>query len=129
MKTQYAQAFLEVVKDGMPVETALTGLRATLEKKSHSKLFAPVLLEVVRVLEAEKFAGQVVVKTAKAGDAAALKAQIGAALLELGVAKGVPVKSIIDETLVGGFVATFDYKEHDQSYKKALKSLYESIIK
>jgi F0F1-type ATP synthase delta subunit len=129
MKTQYSQAFLEVVKDGMPVETALAGLRAALTKKNHSKLLAPVLLEVARVLEAEKFANQAVIKTAKEADHKALKTQIETVLAELGVSKDISVKTVVDETLVGGFVATFDYKEHDQSYKKSLKSLFESITK
>ena len=127
MKTQYAQAFLEVVKGGMSAEAALAGLRSALKKKNHSKLLAPVLLEVVRVLEAEKFAKQAVVKTANQADHKALKSQIETVLSDLGVAKGAPVKTTIDETLVGGFVATFDYKEHDQSYKKSLTNLYKSI--
>jgi F0F1-type ATP synthase delta subunit len=127
MKTQYSQAFLEVVKDGMPVETALAGLRAALIKKNHSKLLAPVLLEVARVLEAEKFANQAVIKTAKEADHKALKTQIETVLAELGVSNDISVKTVVDETLVGGFVATFDYKEHDQSYKKSLTNLYKSI--
>ena len=129
MKAQYSQAFLEVVKDGMSVEAALAGLRLALEKKNHTKLLAPVLLEVVRVLEAEKFTNQAVVKVARHTDNTALKSHIKAALLELGVTKDTPVQTVVDETLVGGFVATFDYKEHDQTYKNALKSLYESITK
>ena len=127
MKTQYSQAFLEVVKDGMAVETALAGLRSTLIKKNHTKLLAPVLLEVVRVLEAEKFANQVVVKTATPADQKALKSQIEVVLKDLGVSKDILVHPTVDETLVGGFVATFDYKEHDQSYKKSLTNLYKSI--
>jgi F0F1-type ATP synthase delta subunit len=127
MKGQYAQAFLEVVKSGMSAEAALAGLRSALIKKNHTKLLAPVLLEVVRVLEAEKFANQALVRTAKLTDGTALKSQIKAALSELGVAKDTPVQTKVDETLIGGFVATFDYKEHDQSYKKALTNLYKSI--
>ena len=127
MKTQYSQAFLQVVKDGMAVETALAGLRAALIKKNHTKLLAPMLLEVVRVLEAEKFANQVVVKTATPADQKALKSQIEVVLKDLGVSKNISVHPTVDETLVGGFVATFDYKEHDQSYKKSLTNLYKSI--
>ena len=127
MKTQYSQAFLQVVKDGMAVETALAGLRAALIKKNHTKLLAPMLLEVVRVLEAEKFANQVVVKTATLADQKTLKSQIDAVLKDLGVSKDILVHPTVDETLVGGFVATFDYKEHDQSYKKSLTNLYKSI--
>ena len=129
MKTQYSQAFLEVVKNGVAVETALSGLRATLMRKNHHKLLAPVLLEVVRALEADKFTNQVVVKTATPTDHKAFNSQIEATLKALGVSKDIPVRKTVDKTLIGGFVATFDYKEHDQSYKKTLINLYQSITK
>ena len=129
MKQHYAQAFLEMLEESMPVEAALTGLRAAMEKKSHTKLFVPVLLEVQRVLEAKKGVREAVVATTTTASATALKSQIDTALAELGVSKNIPLKTVVDETLVGGFVATFDYKEHDQSYKKALTNLFESITK
>jgi F0F1-type ATP synthase delta subunit len=129
MKSDYVQAFLEVLQAGMPVDTALTGLKSTLERKNHLKLYAPVLLEVMRVLEADKDGGAAVVAVASLSQAKELKAQIATVLSTLGVDTHTAVKEIVDETLVGGFVATFDYKEHDQSYKKALKSLFESITK
>jgi F0F1-type ATP synthase delta subunit len=62
-------------------------------------------------------------------DASTFAAQIKTVLAELGVKETTQVKEVVDETLIGGFIATFDYQEHDQSYKKALKSLYESITK
>lgn len=129
MKSDYVQAFLEVLQAGMPVDTALTGLKSTLERKNHMKLYAPVLLEVMRVLEADKDGKTAVVAVASAAQAKELKNQISDALTTLGVDKNAAVKETIDETLVGGFVATFDYKEHDQSYKKSLKNLFESITK
>ena len=129
MKHEHAQAVLQVLKDGMPVETTLAGLRSALERKGHAKLFGPILLEVLRVLEADKGRGQAVVATASAASQKTLKSQIEAALKELGVLAETPVKTIVDETLVGGFVATFDYKEHDQTYKRALKTLFESITR
>lgn len=128
MKAQYAQAFLDVLKDGLPVETAITGLRTALAKKNHDKLLGSVLLEAVKTLEANKGVKQVIVKTAKSADVATLATQIKTAFLELGVEDGVPTKTIVDETLIGGFVATFDYQEYDRSYKKSLKNLYESIV-
>ena len=127
MKTEYAQALLEILSDGTPVDTALAGLRAALEKKHHTKLYAPVLLEVLRTLETEHGVTQAVVAIASTHDATQLKSKIEAALSELGVSKETPVKEVVDETLIGGFVATFNYKERDHSYKKALTSLYESI--
>ncbi len=129
MKTQYAQAFLEMIQEGMSVETALTGLRTALAKKNYSKLLVPILLEVQRVLEAQKDAKQARVATASTTDAKVLKAKITEALKTLGIEKSTVVKEVVDETLVGGFVATFDYKEYDQSYKRTLKSLFESITK
>ena len=129
MKNEYAQAFLALIKEGMPVETALSGLRAVLERKKHSKLYASVLLEVQRVLEAEKGVKQAVVTVASSDHSAALQTKIDAALMSLGVSNDTPIKHVVDETLIGGFVASFDHKEYDQSYKTALKSLYESITK
>ena len=129
MKQQYVQAFLALIFEGMPVDTALTGLRDVLEKKHHTKLLAPVLLEVVRILEAKKDASGAVVALAHAADAEALSDKIKATLADMGVSKETAVKQVVDETLIGGFVATFDFKEYDQSYKKALTSLYESITK
>lgn len=129
MKTQYAQAFLEMIQEGMSVETALADLRTALAKKNYSKLLVPILLEVQRVLEAQKDVKQARVATASTADAKVLKAKITEALKTLGIEKSTVVKEVVDETLVGGFVATFDYKEYDQSYKRTLKSLFESITK
>jgi F0F1-type ATP synthase delta subunit len=129
MKHEYAQAFLKSLESGMAVDAAIAGLESAMEKKQHTKLFGAVLLEVLRVLETEKGTKQAVVAVAKSTDMKSLKPAIEAALAELGVSKDTPVKEVVDEALVGGFVATYDYKEHDASYKKSLKSLYESIVK
>jgi F0F1-type ATP synthase delta subunit len=129
MKTEYAHALVAAINEGVSIDTALTGLKRALDRKHHSKLYAPVLLEVVRTLEANGGGTNAIVTVAKASDAAALKSAITAALAQLGTAKDTQVMEVVDETLIGGFVATYDYKEFDQSYKKALKSLYESIVK
>ena len=129
MKADYVQAFKAVLESGMPVDTALAGLKATLDRKNHSKLYAPVLLEVVRILEADKTGTSATVTVASKAQAQELKAQIKEALTSIGADSTVTVTERIDETLVGGFIATFDYKEHDQSYKKSLKNLFESITK
>ncbi len=129
MKADYAQALLAVMSAGMPVDTALSGLKAALAKKNHSKLFGPILHEVLRQLESDKGASHAIVSIAKPADAVALAAPIAVALKNLGVTTDTEVKEVLDETLVGGFVATFNYQEHDQSYKHALVTLFESITK
>lgn len=127
MKQEYAQAFLEVLQDGLSLDSALIGLRTSMQKKGHSKLFFPVLFEVQRQLEAKK--GEITAKVAVASEAEAkaLKTQINLVLENLGADKTIQVDKVVDETLIGGFVATFDYKQHDQSYKKSLTNLYKSI--
>jgi F0F1-type ATP synthase delta subunit len=128
MKSDYVQAFLATLADGMTVEAALSGLRAALQRKGHSKLLPSVLQEVLRTLEAQKESVGAVVTVARPSDLQMHKSKIETIIHELG-ASNVEIKEEVDETIVGGFVATFNYKENDQSYKKALKSLYESIIK
>jgi F0F1-type ATP synthase delta subunit len=129
MKSQYAQALLGVLNDGMPVDTALLGLRAVLKKKQHEKLLPSILAEVLRVLDAKKGATHAVVAVASEADLASLKSAINAALQELGTTATTEVQTTVDGTLIGGFVARFNFKEQDRSYKKSLKNLYESIIK
>ncbi len=128
MQKHYAQAFLKSLEDGMSLDTAVLGLKNTLAKKQHSKLFGAVLFEVQKVLETTK-STQAVVSVARSSDLKSLKEQIEVALSTLGATKQTRVKEVVDETLIGGFVVTHNYQEHDVSYKKTLKSLYESIVK
>jgi F0F1-type ATP synthase delta subunit len=125
MKIEYAKAFLASLETGMSIEAALAGLKNALAKKQHTKLLGAVLLEALRHLETSRGGKTAVLAVARTTDASALKTQIKAALANLGTSKNTPVSEVVDETLVGGFVATYDYKEHDASYKKSLKSLYE----
>ena len=129
MKSSYVQALIEVLQSNVSVDTALTGLKATLERKNHTKLYVPVLLETVRILEAGNNSTFAVVTVASLAQAAELKIQIEGALHALGAGKDVEVKETVDKTLIGGFVATYNHREHDQSYKKSLKTLFESITK
>ncbi len=129
MKTQYAQALVAAINGGTSVNDALLGLKRVLDQKRHSKLYAPVLLEVIRTLEAKRSGVNAVVSVAKNSDIAALKDAIASALQQLGTTQATNITEVVDETLIGGFIATYDHKEYDQSYKKALKSLYESIVK
>ena len=127
MQHDYAQAFLTLIHDGTPIDSALAGLKAALAKKHHDKLLVPILNEVLRVLQSEKGVQTAIVTVANAKVNAPLRKQIEIALVNLGVSSTTPSTEIIDETLIGGFIATFNHQEHDQSYKRVLKSLYESI--
>ncbi|MEK7639138.1 MAG: F0F1 ATP synthase subunit delta [Patescibacteria group bacterium] len=129
MKSEYTHALLQLLEEGLPIEKALAGLRTTLARRHHGKLFVPILREVVRVLEAKKGVRQAVVATASTATQKALAEKIKSALTALGASTDTPVENVVDETLIGGFVATFNHEEYDYSYRKALKSLYESITR
>lgn len=129
MKSQYAQAFIQTIESGTKVEAALKGLKAVLKKKHHEKLLAPILLEAVRILETSSGIEQAVVVTATEADHKKLAKEIQKTLKELDVPASVAVKTEVDETLIGGFTASYGSQEYDYSYKKLLKSLYESITK
>lgn len=129
MKAAYAEALIAVLDSGMPIEQALTGLLRAMKVKQHEKLYAPVLQEALRALEAKKGAKHAVVMVAHEGDKERLKADITSALALLGVPSKAEIVTSVNETLIGGFLVSYDGKERDGSYKKALKSLYESVIK
>lgn len=127
MQHDYAQAFIAIIHDGTPIDSALSGLKAALAKKHHDKLFVPILSEVLRVLQSEKGVRTATVTLAKATVTDFEREQIQAGLRALGVTTSTTQVEVVDETLIGGFIATFDHQEYDHSYKRVLKSLYESI--
>ena len=129
MKSDYAGALIAVLDDGMPIEQALEGLLRVMKAKQHEKLYAPVLQEALRALEAKNGAKHAVVMVAHEADAQRLKGEIKAALTELRADSKTDVLTSINETLIGGYLVSYGGKEKDGSYKKALKSLYESVIK
>lgn len=127
MKSNYATAFLSAIDDGMSVAAALTGLKKTLAKKKHEKLLASILHEVLRTLESKKETIGAVVRIAHK-ETVQTKKDIAVALAELNAPADTSVVTVVDATLIGGFVVRYNNKERDYSYKTALKSLYESII-
>jgi len=129
MQHYYAQALHASLRDGMSVEVALSRLTTVLQKKRHEKLLVPVLLEVVRILETQNGTDIAEVRVARSGDVTLLTSNIKTALANLGATGSTKVLEVIDKTLVGGFVTTYNYREQDESYKRILKSLYDSITK
>lgn len=127
MKRNYALALIKIVESGTPIEVALAGLKAILIKKGHSKLLVPILNEAIKVIETKKSNDSALVVLASASSEESIQKEIKAVLTNLGSSSDTPIVSKIDETLIGGFVITYNHTEHDHSYKQALKSLYESI--
>lgn len=129
MHTSYSQAVLELMQSGTSFDAALVSLRQLLEKKGHSKLLGAILKDMLAQLQTKNTALLATVTVARAGDEAVLQSQIAAALAALVVPSGTQSVTIVDPTIIGGFSVTYDHAEYDQTYKRTLKSLYESITK
>jgi len=126
MKNAYVTALNDCLLAGMPVETALTELRAVLDKRGHARLWPQIMKATYRILSVKLKRREPAVTVAKEGgvDEAAIKA----ALERLGVAAATPYATTIDPSLVGGFTLRVKDTLLDASYKRSLKNLYERII-
>lgn len=129
MHTSYSQAVLELVRSGTSFDAALVSLRQLLEKKGHSKLLGAILRDMLVQVQTKNTALLATVTVARAGDEVTLQSQIAAALATLVVPSDTKPVTVVDPTIIGGFSVTYDHAEYDQTYKRVLKSLYESITK
>jgi F0F1-type ATP synthase delta subunit len=128
MKKHYISAVLELLLEGRDVDVVLKDLAGALERKGHQKLYSPILKGVVRILEEKKNSIASGIIVAQEADFERLKKAIGEALEEIGgTLKDAHVA--VDETLIGGFIATHKGKLINRSYKQKLVSLYRSITK
>jgi len=127
MKKDYVLAFLALIEDEVSIETALSGLQIVLKKRRHQKLLLPILRQVLLILVTKKGADEAQVVMADKNTDSRLLAEVKSALLKLGIHEDTTIKEKFDKTLIGGFVATYNYREYDYSYKRILKSLHESI--
>lgn len=125
MKDTYTKALLELLGTGEDISQVLDGFKKTLKRRGHERLLVPVLQAVVRVLEAKR--ADTLVSVVSEADKTKFAETIKATLTELG-ATAEP-EYVVDETLVGGFVAEHNHVRVDRSYKTRLVSLYRSIAK
>jgi hypothetical protein len=125
MKQAYVTAVVAMVPEGKPVETVLANTKAALDKKGHTRLWGAVLRGAVRELTHMLAANAPKIVLAK-NDAATL-ANAKAALVAL-QAEGEAVV-VVDETLIGGFIASAKHQIVDSSYKRALLDVYRKVSK
>ena len=125
MEKVYVQAVLELLESGSKVETVLGNLRAVMEKRGHAKALSTVLRAVVRALEQGTTESVATITVASDADVTALKADIKTALATLG-ADGAHT-TVVDDTIIGGLIATYNHRQIDQSYRSKLVTLYQSI--
>lgn len=124
MKRNYSKALTDLLLTGNDPAVVLSAFVQTLTKRGHSKLIKPVFQEVIKTLEAKESKTKPVV-TIDSMSAKVNEDAVKEALQKLG-ADNEPYLTKEDPSLIGGFTATFNFKKIDQSYKRALTSLYEA---
>lgn len=124
MKDSYIQAVVALIADGQSVETVLANLQTVLETRGHHRLYAAILAGVVTILEQRTEQDSVAVVVAHEADATSQAVQ---EILTALCATEAPRLLTIDPTLIGGAKAVYQNRHIDQTYKTALRHLYERV--
>lgn len=119
----YTQALINALNSGLKPDQALLGLRRTLETRGHTSLYAPIIKDVVMILKKHESEVVATIVLAQKDDEKLYTTQIERFLSSFAMKK----KIIVDETIIGGFIAKTKKIEHDQSYKESLASIYRSL--
>jgi F0F1-type ATP synthase delta subunit len=125
MEKVYVQAVMELLESGSKIETVLGNLRTVMMSRGHAKALPVVLRAVVRTLEQGSTESVATVTVAREADVVALKADIKSALATLGA--DTAYNTVVDDTIIGGLIATYNHRQVDQSYRSKLVTLYQSI--
>jgi F0F1-type ATP synthase delta subunit len=125
MKQAYITAIVDSLLTTKDVEVVLKNATALLSKKGHTRLWPAVLRGVVR--ELEKRTAEATPHVAVAKESVLQSEALKQALASLG-AIGVP-KTVVDSSLIGGFLVQYQDRLIDASYKRALTDLYRKVTK
>lgn len=125
MEKVYVQAVMELLTSGSDIETVLGNLRTVMTARGHAKALPTVLGAVLRMLEEQSDTSVPSITIARESDTSALAVDIKTALNTLG-AKGAHTV-IVDDSIIGGIIATHNHRQIDQSYRTKLVTLYQSI--
>ncbi len=125
MEKVYVQAVMELLESGSTIESVLGNLRTVMTNRGHAKALPMVLRAVVRALEQGTTESVATITVAREADVSALKSDIKLALATLG-ADGTHT-TIVDDTIIGGLITTYNHRQIDQSYRTKLVTLYQSI--
>ncbi|MBX9906409.1 F0F1 ATP synthase subunit delta [Patescibacteria group bacterium] len=122
--TVYRDATLRALASGTSPEVVLSGLQKTLARRGHTKLYGAVLKEVLASLSKKEADGIAIILLARKEDegtyAEAIKAFVH-------TAHATGTRIVVDESIVGGFIAQTTTTKRDQSYKGSLVALYRSL--
>lgn len=125
MKQAYITALVDMLLAGTPVESAIANTKAILDKKGHQRLWGAILRGAVRELTHDVAAKAPKIVLAKNDDITLARAQAALVALQ---AEGEAVV-VVDETLIGGFIASAKHQIVDSSYKRALLDIYRKVVR
>lgn len=125
MKEHYINAVVSLLHAETSVTEVIAGLDRVLAARGHEKLRPGIVRGVMRVLSAQRPSTSATVITASETSRKALASEIAAALSELGATDTPEV--IIDDAIIGGFIAKTNTKTYDASHRRHLVELYRTI--
>lgn len=113
-----------MIADGKDIKMILAGLQNFMNARGHESLYPAVLRGVVRILESSDV-GEATVTVASTADYKKHKVAIEAVLKEFQSEE--EPKVILDDTIVGGYIAESSHQRLDASFKSQLVTLYRSL--
>ncbi len=128
MKKNYIKAIMELLAAGQAIDVVLAHLKEVLARRRHLSIHSDILKGLQAEMERSAKENAAVLFVAKVGDSAKLAAAVDAALSSM-KESGAQVRTVVDETLIGGFKINHNGKTVDASYKTKLLTLYKNITK
>lgn len=127
MKQHYVKAVTQLLQqEGADVERVLAGLKETLTAKGHASLHTQILVAVLHTLKESTTSTTAHIIVAKQHDVEHLQNEIETAFSKIGGSReGATITT--DATLIGGYIATYNSRSIDASYKSKLVQLYRNI--
>ena len=121
----YAEAIYRAITSGLEPEKALSGLRQVLTRHGHVSLYASILKDLLISLKKAENDTTATIVLARKEDRENYAKQIEQFVTET---KATEAQIVIDESIIGGFIAKTKTTKRDQSYKESLISIYRSVV-
>jgi F0F1-type ATP synthase delta subunit len=126
---QYAEALYRAAHahHSVDVDVLVTRLVAVVRERGHLRLLPAIVREYDTLMRMRSTTDEVHVRVARESDHAKHTARIEQDIAMLN-ASGRPVRTIVDDTVIGGYALETNGTRVDRTYKQALLELYSSLI-
>lgn len=123
---KYATAVRELIDAGKPEDEIVKGMTRALRARGHLRLLPRILRILEQSAKTKNKREQPVLSVACAKDTEVHASAITQSQMLLGIGDK-KIETVIDETLVGGYLIRHGSTQIDASYKKALITLYRAV--